>query len=111
MARAAIGVSVFGERGIRAKGGGKKGIRFMYLSFLAVTVTVAVVSLYLWSRLKVVDIGYEISRLNEARAALLEKNRRLRFELTELKSPQRVEKIGAEMGLAYPKGGQVINIK
>lgn len=105
------GVSIFGQREASVRRGSRKDARFIYLLPLVVLMAFLAVSIYLWSRLKVVDLGYEISKLNEARASLLETNKRFRFELMELKSPARIEKMARETGLSYPKGEQVVHIE
>ncbi|MBI5599852.1 MAG: cell division protein FtsL [Deltaproteobacteria bacterium] len=85
---------------------------FLYLAFASVIVMGAVVFVCLWSRLTVVNLGYEISRLNETRAQALETNKRFRLELMGLKSPGRLEKIAAEeFGLRYPSPEQIVHIK
>jgi cell division protein FtsL len=85
---------------------------FLYISIVFSIIIVAVVFVYLGIRLAVVHTGYEISELNRSRAALVEKNRRLRVEFEKLKSPQRIERIATEeLGLSYPTSEQIIRIK
>jgi cell division protein FtsL len=79
---------------------------FLYISIVFSIIIVAVVFVYLGIRLA------EISELNRSRAALVEKNRRLRVEFEKLKSPQRIERIATEeLGLSYPTSEQIIRIK
>ncbi|MBI3755802.1 MAG: cell division protein FtsL, partial [Deltaproteobacteria bacterium] len=57
---------------------------------------------YLWSRLEVVSLGYEIAKANKERGGLMDDNRRLKLETLSLKSPQRIEAIAIDrLGLVY----------
>src|SRR3989304_3716632 len=69
---------------------------FLYVSVLAAVAIVLIVFAFLWSRLMVVNTGYEISKANTQRAALIEQNKRLRVEFMRLKSPERIERIATE---------------
>lgn len=67
---------------------------------------------YLWSRLEVVSLGYEIAKASDERGGLMDDNRRLKLEILSLKSPQRIETIAIDrLDLVYPKGEQVIIVK
>ncbi|MBI1910968.1 MAG: cell division protein FtsL [Deltaproteobacteria bacterium] len=89
-----------------------KDMSFLYVSVLAAFAIVLIFFAFLWTRLMVVNIGYEISRANTARANLIEQNKRLRVEFMQLKSPERIEKIATgELGLVNPTGEQIITIK
>lgn len=89
-----------------------KDTGFFYIALGLVFVSLLFLFVYLWSRVNVVQYGYELSMVNSERAEFMEKNRRLRVELTKLKSPQRIELVATEeLGLVYPRGEQVILIK
>lgn len=95
--------------------GARRNLRDMSFFYTAVawfiTVTV-VVSVIVWSRLAVVNTGYEISRANAARSGLIEKNKRLTLELMALKSPERIERIASgKLGLVYPHGEQIVIVR
>ena len=67
---------------------------------------------YLWSRLEVISLGYEIAKENKESSELIAENKRLRLEILTLKSPQRIEGIAVDkLSLVYPKGEQFIKIK
>lgn len=67
---------------------------------------------YLWSRLEVISLGYEIANANKEKGVLLDDNGRIKLEILSLKSPNRIEAIATErLGLVYPKGEQVIIVK
>ncbi|MEK6532088.1 MAG: cell division protein FtsL [Deltaproteobacteria bacterium] len=89
-----------------------RDLSFAFFSILLVFAFIVVASVFLWSRLGVVNIGYGISKANEERSALIEKNKRLRLELTRLKSPERIEKVAHEdLLLSPPTGEQIVDIK
>lgn len=90
-----------------------RDMSFIYFSILVFVAAVGLIALsFLWSRLKVYDLGYEISKANAERSALLEQNKRLRVDFISLNSPDRIEALASkELGLAHPAGEQIINVK
>lgn len=84
---------------------------FLVMAAAGVVVLVAVAFVFLWSRLTVVNLGYEISAANSKRASLIEKNKRLRVEYMRLKSPERIERMATEMGLVYPGRDQIVEVR
>ncbi|MFQ5427483.1 MAG: hypothetical protein ACE5EZ_00725 [Thermodesulfobacteriota bacterium] len=85
--------------------------RFLFWAILASLALVAVLFVYIWCRLSVVGMGYEISVANMERNALVEQNRRLKIEFMRLSSPRRIESIAVkELGLVHPVEGQIIRV-
>jgi cell division protein FtsL len=67
---------------------------------------------YVWSRIQVIQLGYEISNALKEERVLTETNKKLRLEIATLKSYVRIEKLAAEeLRMAKPKPGQVIVIR
>jgi cell division protein FtsL len=67
--------------------------------------------LYVWQHIHVVRQGYEIERLRERQAALVQENKALTIELGQLRSLRRVAEIARErLGMVTPKPGQVVLI-
>jgi len=67
---------------------------------------------YVWSRIQVIQLGYEISIFLKKERALTEANKKLRLEIATLKSYARIEKIAAEdLRMIKPKPDQVIVIR
>jgi cell division protein FtsL len=67
---------------------------------------------FVWSRIQVIQLGYEISLALKQGRALDEGNKRLRLEIATLKSYSRIEKIAVEdLGLSKPRSEQVIVIR
>jgi cell division protein FtsL len=67
---------------------------------------------YVWSRIQVIRLGYEISSALKEEKALTEANKRLRLEIATLKSYARIEKVAVEeLRMAKPKPEQVVVIR
>jgi cell division protein FtsL len=67
---------------------------------------------FVWSRIQVIQLGYEISLALKQERALTEGNKQLRLEIATLKSYSRIEKIAVEeLSLSKPKPEQVIVIR
>jgi cell division protein FtsL len=67
---------------------------------------------YVWSRIQVIQLGYEMSDALKKERALTEANKKLRVEIATLKSYARIEKIAVEqLGMTKPKPDQVIVIR
>lgn len=81
----------------------------MIIVFMVSTAMVFSGSLfYVWSRLKTVNLSYDISRQTQLQRDLIQQNKRLNLEVATLKSPDRIEKIARkELGMIVPERGQV----
>jgi cell division protein FtsL len=67
---------------------------------------------YVWSRIQVIRVGYEISNALKEERALMEANKKLRLEIATLKSYARIEKLAREeLKMTKPKPEQVIVIR
>lgn len=89
-----------------------KDLSFLYFSVLVAVAAVLIIFAFLWSRLMVVNTGYEISKANSNRASLMEQNKRLKLDYLRLKSPERIEKIAtAELGLINSRSEQIVTIR
>jgi cell division protein FtsL len=67
---------------------------------------------YVWSRIQVIQLGYEISNAMKEERTLTEANKKLRLEIATLKSYSRIEKLALEeLKMAKPKPEQVIVIR
>ncbi len=65
-----------------------------------------------WTRLRVIDYGYKISRATRTRTELTEANRRLRLEVALLTNPARIaQRASQELGLAPPSPDQVRRLR
>jgi len=107
--RAYIHTDVLGEQIVRPKVVPWKQEFKNYL--LVVAAVVFCVLLFVWSRLEVLQRGYELSQANRCYEYLVKENQCLRVEVASLKSPSRIEKIAqGRLGLTNPKQEKIILI-
>jgi cell division protein FtsL len=67
---------------------------------------------YVWTRIKVVQQGYELSRLTKETDELVGQKSRLESEVATLKSPQRLEVIARDyFGMRLPHGDEIVLVE
>lgn len=67
---------------------------------------------YVWSRIQVIQLGYEISNAMKEERTLIESNKKLRLEIATLKSYTRIERLALEeLRMVKPRPEQVIVIR
>ena len=91
-----------------------KGIKlnFLILFTLLMLFFIGGSLFYVWSRIQVIRLGYEISNALKEERALTEANKKLRLEIATLKSYVRIEKLAVEeLRMVKPKPEQVIVIR
>lgn len=87
-------------------------LRPLFFSSLLLLLFVGGSLFYVWTRIQVIHLGYEISTALKEGKTLAEANKRLRLEVTTLKSYARIEKIAVEeLKMVKPKPDQVIVIR
>lgn len=75
------------------------------------SIFIAELLFYTWSRVQCVKIGYQISKGINSNRALITLRNNLKIEVAHLKSPERLEKIAREeFGLTIPRPEQMITI-
>jgi cell division protein FtsL len=65
---------------------------------------------YVWTRMQMVQTGYEISTLERKNRELKKRTRELLLEIASLQSPGELEKKASKIGLALPEMGKVIHV-
>ncbi|MBI4126711.1 MAG: hypothetical protein HY465_04380 [Deltaproteobacteria bacterium] len=69
----------------------------------------AVLMAVVWTRIEVLRLGYEVTRLHRDVAELLEQKASLEVEIGRLKSPDRLLRVAAErFGMRLPRGEEII---
>lgn len=64
---------------------------------------------YVWCRVQVVKLGYQLSDSHQLHTRLLNDNKKLHLELARLKAPERVQRIAIEqLGLKQPTKDQIV---
>jgi cell division protein FtsL len=81
--------------------------------YLAVVISVAVIIVglfYVWTRMQVVQIGYETSSLEEKNKELQNRKRELLLEIASLQSPAELQQKAVKQGLRFPDMGKVLHV-
>jgi cell division protein FtsL len=87
----------------------KGGLLFFTLVMLSL---IGASLFYVWSRIQVIQLGYEISNAVRQERTLAESNKKLRLEIAGLKSYGRIEKIAVEeLKMTKPSRDQVVVIR
>ena len=102
--------------GVRIAVGARKRSRrawWEWLNFISILglwlVVLCGALFYVWQHIYVVRQGYELERLRETHARLVQENKGLRLEAGQLRSLRRVEEIArTRLGMVTPKPGQVV---
>src|SRR5210317_1802291 len=77
------------------------------LGFIAMLLAVSL--FFVWSRVQVTGLEYEISQLESSLRAQSQETSNLRLEAASLSSPERIERVARkELGLRLPSAEQVI---
>ncbi len=66
---------------------------------------------FLWTRVSVVTINYEINELSAKRDTLLKENRELTIQFETVVTPKNLERMGKKLGLKYPKRSQTVPVR
>ncbi|MFA5515070.1 MAG: cell division protein FtsL [Desulfuromonadales bacterium] len=83
----------------------------LFPSFAFMAVLLAISLFFVWSRLQVVHLEYDIGRLEGQVRAMQQDNSRLRLEAASLRNPGRIERVArTQMGLRLPDPAQVITV-
>ena len=83
---------------------------FPILTFVIILMCVALV--FVWSRIEVVNLEYEISSKQERVRALQQEGNRLQLEAATLSNPVRIETMArTRLGLRMPAPEQVVTIR
>ena len=104
------------DRMPRIQGGSKTKSSFRKSTLLHFTILILFLVggslFYVWSRIQVIQFGYEISSALKAGRELSESSKKLRLEIATLKSYTRIEKIAVEdLKMAKPNPDKVIVIR
>ena len=98
------------EGGTRTKAASRKS-NFLLFALLMLFLIGASL-FYVWSRIQVIQYGYEISHAMKNGRGLAEENNKLRLEIATLKAYARIERFATEeLGMSKPKADQVIVIR
>jgi len=82
------------------------------MKILVVFVGLCLVFLFVWERVDIVRVGYQIERLKHDKVVLERERDELRIKFSALSAPDRIAKVASEkLGMELPKQGQVIMVR
>jgi cell division protein FtsL len=80
-------------------------------ALLATSAVVGLLLVHVWSRYRVLDLGYQVSNLSRERESLLEEQRRLQIEMQVLTRAERLEPAARrQMALVTPSPQQILYV-
>jgi len=86
-------------------------VRFLIKTLVMGSVLMLLALFYIWSRVEVVKMGYEIGELQREQKEWKSQNQKLKLELSVLKAPQRIETIATEkLHMVWPTPSHVYQI-
>jgi len=86
-------------------------VRASHLVAIIIAATVLIIGMfYVWHRMQLVQIGYEISSLEEKNRELKKRSRELMLEISSLQSPGELERKAARHGLVVPSRDRVVHV-
>ena len=101
---------LWAEKGSGGRATARSHLLFFFTLFMLFVIGGSL--FYVWSRIQVIQLGYEISNAVKEEKALNGLNKKLRLEIATLKSYARIEKLAAEeLGMTKPRPDQVIVIR
>jgi cell division protein FtsL len=84
----------------------------LFPAALAIALLAAVGIVHVTSRVLVVKVGYELSKLDAEATALTRDNDRLKLELATMKSPAKLEAAArAQLGMVPPAATAIIHVE
>lgn len=64
---------------------------------------------FVWTRVRVIQLGYEVTRLHKEVVDLEQKRAEIVADVARLKSPDRLEKVAQELfGMRLPRGNEIV---
>ena len=78
---------------------------------LMILVPAVICLLYVWMQIDLLRVGYDIERLEKKKAVLERQHEALRYQWSQLTSPQQIAKEATQkLGLHFPQSGQIVMV-
>jgi cell division protein FtsL len=91
---------------------GKPSLGPMKYLFIPLAFFVTGLLAFIWLHVQTVNLSYDIAKAQKQKRELMEINKKLRIQLANLKSPERIEGIALnQLGLRVPEKGQIEILK
>ena len=75
-------------------------------------IAIALALVFVWTRVRVIQLGYEVSQINRQITELLRQKNQLDAEVAKLKSPERLEAVAKEhFHMRLPAAGEIVFVK
>ncbi len=82
------------------------------MRMLAVFGGLCLVFVFVWERVDIVRLGYQVERLKVEKVMLERERDQLRVKVSALSAPDRIAKVATErLGMTSPQNGQVIMVQ
>lgn len=82
------------------------------MKIVTVLAALCLVFAFVWERVDMVRVGYQIERLKHEKIILERERDELRVKVSALSAPDRIAKVASEkLGMAPPQQGQVIMVQ
>lgn len=82
------------------------------MKMLTMFAGLCLVFIFVWERVDMVRVGYQIERLKHDKVMLERERDELRMKFSALSAPDRIAKVASEkLGMALPQQGQVIMVQ
>ena len=82
------------------------------MKMLAVTAGLCLVFVFVWERVDMVRLGYQVERLKHEKVVLGRERDELKVKFSALSSPDRIAKVATEkFGMSLPQPGQVVMVQ
>lgn len=82
-----------------------------FQTLIIIVMVMSIFITYVWQRVMIVEIGYNIEGLRKEKTELSRRNAELLTEVASLSSLKRIEKIAAGIGMKRPEKGGVIAVR
>ena len=86
--------------------------KLLYKLLLLGVFMVVLALFYIWSRVQIVQLSYQINHLKNERTELVNLNKQLKVELSLLKSPKRIEMLSRkDLKMSLPDERRILTLK
>ena len=83
--------------------------RYLRQAFSLLGCGMLVALLFVWTRIQVIQLGYEVSRVRKDVTELTRQRDLLQAEIAQLKTPDRLSKVASDrFGMRLPMGDEVV---
>lgn len=83
--------------------------RLVRKGIILAAVAIALALTFVWTRVRVIQLGYEVSQLNQRIGDLMRQKNQLEVEVAKLKSPDRLERMARDhFHMRLPAGNEIV---